>query len=374
MVVLRQPLSQRACALTRWLGIALLLHAMSGRGVSFCNTALLRKRGNGQQERIGLPSLLPRRQGWLEVSATEALEPSDNATVLPVFPLCSLYWPGTEARLNIIDPAYIKMYDDILLSGSRRFVVPFTRSLPGGRVRYAEMAPADRKLFEVGSLLYLTDLQEVSSQTGAQVKYVVSHEVQGRVKLVRLLNPSALFETDSNGNKINYLRAEVEILPEETDPEPKEAGAWREELLDSWKQLHALARSFEEPRVGEEFFKVGPNVTTWVLAAAWQELQVATQIDRRQKSAIADVEQYLRSMKAQDAAMTGKEALRRLPSGLLRALSGNVDLPPDFWEPLLQILAASGVRDRGQLLLELVQNELKLAQTKRSLKEALSEE
>ena len=99
------------------------------------------------------------------------------------------------------------MYDDILLSGSRRFVVPYTRSLPGGRVRYAEMAPKDRRLFHIGSLLYLTDLQEVSSQTGDRVKYVVSHEVQGRVKLLRLLNPSALFETDSEGNKVNYLKA-----------------------------------------------------------------------------------------------------------------------------------------------------------------------
>ena len=74
-------------------------------------------------------------------------------------------------------------------------------------MRYAEMAPKDRRLFHIGSLLYLTDLQEVSSQTGDRVKYVVSHEVQGRVKLLRLLNPSALFETDSEGNKVNYLKA-----------------------------------------------------------------------------------------------------------------------------------------------------------------------
>ena len=157
---------------------------------------------------LGGSSRLPRRQGsWIEVSESAALEAAENATVLPVFPLSSIYWPGTEARLNIIDPAYIKMYDDILLSGSRRFVVPYTRSLPGGRVRYAEMAPKDRRLFYIGSLLYLTDLQEVSSQTGDRVKYVVSHEVQGRVRLRRLLNPSALFETDSEGNKVNYLKA-----------------------------------------------------------------------------------------------------------------------------------------------------------------------
>ena len=302
------------------------------------------------------------------------MEASDNATVLPVFPLSSIYWPGTEARLNIIDPAYIKMYDDILLSGSRRFVVPYTRSLPGGRVRYAEMPREDRKLFHVGSLLYLTDLQEVSSQTGDRVKYVVSHEVKGRVKLLRLLNPSALFETDDEGNKINYLNAEVEILsenPEETTPH----ASWREELLSSWKQLHQLSQRFEEPRVAEDFFvKIGPNVSTWVLSAAWQELQVATEVDRGQKRALQDVEQFLKAMKQQNSEMSGQEALQRVPRGLLRALSGSVELSSDFWEPLLQILATDSTEDRGKFLLELIQNELKLSNTRLSLKKALSED
>ena len=36
---------------------------------------------------------------------------------------------------------------------------------------------------------------------GGHVKYVAKHEVQGRVQLLRLLNPSALFETDAQGNK-----------------------------------------------------------------------------------------------------------------------------------------------------------------------------
>ena len=34
------------------------------------------------------------------------------------------------------------------------------------------------------------------------MKYVAKHEVQGRVQLLRLLNPSALFETDAQGNKV----------------------------------------------------------------------------------------------------------------------------------------------------------------------------
>jgi len=354
----RRPATQWRC----W-----LLFALGLRSSTFCNTLQ--------------PSStrLPRRQGnWIEVSESAALEAADNATVLPVFPLSSIYWPGTEARLNIIDPAYIKMYDDILLSGSRRFVVPYTRSLPGGRVRYAEMAPKDRRLFHIGSLLYLTDLQEVSSQTGDRVKYVVSHEVQGRVKLLRLLNPSALFETDSEGNKVNYLKAEVEMLseqPEEEMPENPRPKMWRENLLASWRQLHNLSQQFEEPRVGEDFFvKIGPNVSTWVLSAAWQELQVATQVDRGQKRAVQDVEQFLKAMKEKDSKISGQEALQRVPRGLLRALSGNVELSSEFWEPLLQILATQGAEERGQLLLELIQNELKLSSTRFSLKQALSDQ
>jgi len=41
------------------------------------------------------------------------------------------------------------------------------------------------------------------------VKYVAKHEVQGRVQLLRLLNPSALFETDGKGNKAS---GEVGVL------------------------------------------------------------------------------------------------------------------------------------------------------------------
>ena len=37
-----------------------------------------------------------------------------------MFPLSSVYWPGSEATLQIIDPAYRKMY---LHSKSMRFAV-----------------------------------------------------------------------------------------------------------------------------------------------------------------------------------------------------------------------------------------------------------
>ncbi|CAJ1367021.1 unnamed protein product [Effrenium voratum] len=306
---------------------------------------------------------------WLPVASTPALEPADDATVLPVFPLSSVYWPGSEATLQIIDPAYRKMYDDILMSGSRRFVVTFTRSLPGGRVRYAEMPEEDRRLFEIGTVLYLTDLEEVSSQTGGQVKYVAKHEVQDRAQLVRLLNPSALFETDSKGNKINYLKAEVRLLPSEEENTGEET--WRGDLLDTWRQLQVLSHQFQEPHLAGSFFSsVAPNVSSWVLAAAWQQLRVATQVKRLQKQAMEDVKQYIES--GDFKSLTQEEALKKLPPGLLRRLSGQVDLDQDFWLALLEILSADSAQQRGEKLAELVEAELKLSRTRFALKQALN--
>jgi len=285
----------------------------------------------------------------------------DGVTVLPVFPLSSLYWPGSEATLQIIDPAYRKMYDDILMSGSRRFVVTFTRSLPGGRVRYADMEEEDRRLFSIGSLLYLTDLEEVSGQTGGHVKYVAKHEVQGRVQLLRLLNPSALFETDAQGNKVNYLQAEARILPEEKGDVEKGEESWRGELLEAWQEFQALAQKFDEPHIAGDFFsKVAPTVSSGILAAAWQQLQVQTQMVRRQKRAMEEVKKMM-----EERRISQEEAFAQV----LRK-SGALDLGWDFWEGLLPLLAANADA-RGEMLMALVREELKLAKTRFALKEAL---
>lgn len=70
--------------------------------------------------------------------------------MLPVFPLTAIDWPGGRVELKIIDPAYRKMYDDLIMAGARRFVVPFTKSLlPDGRVRYADMPLEDRRMYRI---------------------------------------------------------------------------------------------------------------------------------------------------------------------------------------------------------------------------------
>lgn len=54
----------------------------------------------------------------------ETMEAKENSTVLPLFPLGAVvYTPFSEHRLNIFEPRYRAMYNDILFSGSRRFAV-----------------------------------------------------------------------------------------------------------------------------------------------------------------------------------------------------------------------------------------------------------
>jgi hypothetical protein len=56
------------------------------------------------------------------ISSLSAVEATENSTVLPLFPLGAVvYTPYSEHRLNIFEPRYRAMYNDILFSGSRRF-------------------------------------------------------------------------------------------------------------------------------------------------------------------------------------------------------------------------------------------------------------
>eukprot|EP00913_Durusdinium_trenchii_P011695 g10983.t1 len=200
-------------------------------------------------------------------------------------------------------------------------------------LRYAKMPEGDRRLFSVGSLLYLTELEEVSAQTGG------------------------------HGNKVNYLRAEVQLLPEPPLPanDVPSAETWRAELLETWQQLQGLAVSFGEPHLAESFFtEVAPRISSGILAAAWQQLQVQTQMVRKQRRAMEEVRKIM-----EEGTMSQDEAFAQV-----LAQSRPTDLDWDFWEQLLPLLAAEP-EQRGPMLQELVRDELKLSKARLSLKEAL---
>ena len=126
--------------------------------------------------------------------------------ILPVFPLGGIvYTPNTEHVLNIFEPRYRQMYTDILMNGSKRFVVVTSH-------------PTEEGVFaQTGVLFELEDLKEVSEQTQDQIKYICNHKVTGRVTINKILNPEAW------STRATYLKAEGVIHDDSgKDAEPKD--------------------------------------------------------------------------------------------------------------------------------------------------------
>ncbi|GFH48417.1 hypothetical protein CTEN210_04893 [Chaetoceros tenuissimus] len=129
----------------------------------------------------------------------------DGAEVLPFFPLGGIvYTPNSEHVLNIFEPRYRQMYTDILMNGSKRFVVAMSHPEKPGTFA------------EIGVIFYLDDLKEVSEETGDQIKYICNHRVTRRVKIHKILNPEAWESRET------YLKVEGTILDddEEDDDTP----------------------------------------------------------------------------------------------------------------------------------------------------------
>ncbi|CAE8741286.1 unnamed protein product, partial [Polarella glacialis] len=182
----------------------------------------------------------------------------DGVTVLPLFHMggVAAYMPYSFHELSIFEPRYRKLYNDILISGSRRFVVPSVN--PDGR------------LAEVGVVFYLTDLQDVSEETSGEVKYVCNHSVIGRVRIGRVLNPSAWFNGEA------YLRAETVPL-DDTDGESEETFPELEkEVLHRLSRTTRMQLELDVPQISPD---VGELVNAsrakqgglWSLAATWAE-------------------------------------------------------------------------------------------------------
>mmetsp|Transcript_20312 Transcript_20312/g.64915 ORF Transcript_20312/g.64915 Transcript_20312/m.64915 type:complete len:328 (+) Transcript_20312:32-1015(+) len=174
---------------------------------------------------------------WVTVDASGPdVEPTEEegTSVMPLFPLGAAYLPHTTPVLNIFEPRYRAMYNDILFNGARRFMV-------------TNVEPETGALAEVGVVFYLDELKEVSEQTQDRVKYIGQHRVINRVRLRRVLNPSVVATRDT------YLKAEVEVLSDSDQQEegkPDEGLAAEEaaaeelfvSLVDAQKSLG------EEPR------------------------------------------------------------------------------------------------------------------------------
>jgi hypothetical protein len=66
--------------------------------------------------------------------------------------------------LNIFEPRYRAMYNDILFNGSRQFAVCMSNQF-------------DNRFSQVAVVFYLDDLKEVSEQTDDRIKFICSHKV-----------------------------------------------------------------------------------------------------------------------------------------------------------------------------------------------------
>lgn len=145
-----------------------------------------------------LPSVLgsdPSRSVFDAAAASTDDDDDETTETLPLFPLGGIvYTPNSEHILNIFEPRYRQMYNDILMNGSKRFVV--SMSHPSEEGRFAQ----------TGVIFSLEELKEVSEMTGDQVKYICNHRVTGRVKLHKVLNPEAWENRDT------YLKVRGTII------------------------------------------------------------------------------------------------------------------------------------------------------------------
>jgi len=169
----------------------------------------------------------------LSSQSTTTSHTTEDAQVLPFFPLGGIvYTPHSEHVLNIFEPRYRKMYTDILMNGSKRFVV--SMSHPEKEGTFAQ----------TGVVFYLEDLKEVSEQTADQIKYICNHKVIGRAKLHRVLNPEDWETRDT------YLKVEATILEEDIDEANLSGQKKDEETNDVYSALIGAA-GMEAPQEAE---------------------------------------------------------------------------------------------------------------------------
>ncbi|CAJ1344279.1 unnamed protein product [Effrenium voratum] len=167
------------------------------------------------------PSFLP---------ALEKMESFDGeaSSVLPCFPLQLLRaaLPGSKRTLNVLEPRYAKMYQDLIKSGKRRFVVP----------RYVQ-TPQGVQLAEAAVVFLLTDIQD--APPGARFRYTCHHKVLRPVHITKVLNPADF------AKKSTYLQVECqEVLDSDSE---EDLTAEEEDLVQSFHEVAALCHAIGHP-------------------------------------------------------------------------------------------------------------------------------
>eukprot|EP00804_Cyclotella_cryptica_P011922 CCRYP_004407-RB/>CCRYP_004407-RB protein AED:0.27 eAED:0.27 QI:0/0/0/1/0/0/2/0/308 len=224
------------------------------------------------------------------------------------------------------------MYNDILMNGSKRFVVSMCH--PSEEGRFAK----------VGVLFSLEELKEVSEMTEDRVKYICNHRVTGRVRLHEVINPEAWEKRDT------YLKVKGTII-DDTGFYSKTQQS-DEALFSSFSQLVELQHELEEDvrftRASVKSFGIAegtdmdPNL--WTSIRLWQSYAeqrlVATQNEMQKEFQEKLVEFLKREMGS------GKGGEEELPSAI-----GFQDLSPELQQELIE-LQQRMTRELKPLLLE----------------------
>jgi hypothetical protein len=325
-------------------------------------------------------------------SAPDAEPDSPESSIYPLFPLGgTVYLPTTHHVLNIFEPRYRKMYNDILFSGSRQFAVCYVSETG----QFAEIA----------TVFYLEDLKEVSQQTNDQVKYVCKHKCTKRVRIRKVLNPEAWSDAST------YLRVEAEELDDVVMLPPtgaldaadlsKNATAlqpsagddeWtadKRALCAQFDDVIALQDSFkEEPRfspalkgvfTADDIVETKGDEKLWALATLWQTF-ASERIRLLSKKGSQEIESKLLAYITKNGtispnSLAGKELevptwlqkeIARMTSEFRREMSENED---STTVPYQQMLQAESRGERIRILRRVVVEEMRRLEAKKSLRD-----
>eukprot|EP00747_Dinoflagellata_sp_TGD_P082601 gnl/TRDRNA2_/TRDRNA2_161753_c1_seq1.p1 gnl/TRDRNA2_/TRDRNA2_161753_c1~~gnl/TRDRNA2_/TRDRNA2_161753_c1_seq1.p1 ORF type:complete len:757 (+),score=121.81 gnl/TRDRNA2_/TRDRNA2_161753_c1_seq1:67-2271(+) len=247
--------------------------------------------------------------------ALDDAEPSEGATTMPLFTLeprlGQTHLLYSEPMLVIFEPRYRAMYNDILFSGARRFMV-------------CNIDPSTGRLADVGSILYLSDLKEVSERTNDKIKYITQHSVIGRARLLKVLNPRAYKTRET------YLRAEVaDFKDRDADEDTAEAEADAREMFKDIINMQAELGEgirFTEDAVSSYSFGRGTGMDDrglWGAMFLWQQFtkQRASKLHKQMQGDIQnEFKKFLTSNETDvdrvALAMTGEISANDLPESV----------------------------------------------------------
>ena len=292
---------------------------------------------------------------------------AEGRSTMPIFPLGAVaYTPGSEHVLNIFEPRYRQMYNDIIENGARRFVVTMVNQ------------EHESQYAEVGVVFYMNDLSEVSQQTGDQIKYVCRHSVIGRVRIHGVLNQRSAFTRDT------YMRAEVSDIADDDDD--ADTRAEEEELVKQLALISELGESTEDVRIAPSAIatltaKRGTEPgSLWAIIELWKGYLEARAMAVRNRLS-NDVQKRVVKYLTDDGEKSVDEIPQQvnvdeLPASLQAEIKGLTDMLQQEIAPMLseqttsvqRMLQATSHRHRLALVADVVEQERRRIAARRALK------